>query len=212
MPLLGKFSDGLIVEIHLIVQAPPFVACLEQLTQVLKTEGPAEAVPLYYSHDLEDTEVRVCFLVRDLGALESFVVNKLRALPGVVATRLRLTLNGRLFPGGYQALLDPGRDVLSTHVFIKNDAAKDAAVWAALSDLTKQDGVYPTWIFRDYYEYDRDLTLRVMGPDLTQIRGYLDRNLSCIDGLHTWRFKIMKDFVKIQSDEFLLKLASAFVD
>ncbi|MDA9101045.1 hypothetical protein N9K06_00065 [Omnitrophica bacterium] len=204
-----------IVEIHLLIAANRWNSALRvlrnQLRALSKVKSLAPLVPLYYSWDVEDLEVRVCFLYDNVGAVDAFNVSVLRQISGVRATRVRLTLNGRIFPGGFQTLMNPKRRWLSAHIFIKNDPACDRSIWKKLGRLPKLERAYPTWIFRDFYEYDRDITLRVMGRGLNDIRSYLDRHVSRIQGVLSWRFKIMHEFVPIQNKKFLTKLAYLFL-
>jgi hypothetical protein len=66
-------------------------------------------------------------------------------------------------------------------------------------------------MFRDFYEYDRAITLRLIGPSAPAIHGYLDERLGRIPGIANWRLRFMASMVKIQSEARLMDLARLFL-
>ena len=214
MSLNGKVKYY-IIEVHLLIVAKQWKTALSTLTKRLcdltKPQSAISLIPLYYSHDFEDLEVRICFLFSDEHVLEKYIVSKLRSIRGVMATRVRLTLNGQIFPGGFQALMSPRKDFLSAHIFIKTIPRYDHQIWARLRAFPRTKDAYPTWIFRDFYEYDRDITLRVIGRNRRAIRLYLEKYLNQVPGVVIWRLKIMRAFILIQDKEFLTKLAGVYL-
>lgn len=201
-------SRPLIVEIHLQIRSGSWPHAHEQILEVLKKDQTWYFItPLYITYDIEDTEVRICFQVEDPAKLERFVVNEMRPIEGVYSTRARLTLNGEIFPSGVTALAEGNSSLRSSHVFLKVDPKKDNQVWNALLRLKENDGVSPTWIFRDFYEYDRDVTLRLVGKTAAAIREYIERQIGPIDGILLWRLQFMHGMTQILVKEKLLALA-----
>ncbi len=198
----------LIVEIHLQIRAGSWPNAHGQLLKVLREDQARYSiVPLYITYDIEDTEVRICFQVEEPAKLEQFVVNRIRPIEGVYSTRARLTLNGEIFPSGVTALAEGDSTLRSSHVFLKIDPQSDNRVWNALLQLKESNGVSPTWIFRDFYEYDRDVTLRLVGKTDAAIREYIERQIGPIDGILLWRLQFMHGMTQILAKERLLALA-----
>lgn len=197
-----------IVEIHLQIKAGAWAQTYNEVAQVLKKDPLAyHLVPLYITYDIEDTELRICFQVEEPSELEEFLVKEIRPIEGVYGTRARLTLNGEIFPAGVVALTEDNPSLRSSHVFLKVNPQRDAHVWEALRQLKAGDGVTPTWIFRDFYEYDRDITLRLVGKTDAAIRAYVEKQVSSIDGLLLWKLQFMHGMTQILAKDSLLALA-----
>jgi len=198
----------LIVEIHLQLRADSWPHAYAQLLEVLREDQTQYSiVPLYITYDIEDTEVRICFQVEEPAKLEQFVVNKIRPIDGVHGTRARLTLNGEIFPSGVAVLAEGSSSLRSSHVFLKVDPKKDACVWNGLLRLQENGGVSPIWVFRDFYEYDRDITLRLIGKTDKAIREYVEQQIGPIEGVLIWRLQFMGGMTQILAKEKLLALA-----
>jgi hypothetical protein len=73
--------------------------------------------------------------------------------------------------------------------------------------LKENNNVFPVWIFRDFYEYDHDITLRLIGKNDKLIREYVENHIANIDGIKTWRLKFMYNVIQILGREGLLKIA-----
>lgn len=184
---------------------------IEELGARLERTRDNAVEPLYFSYDIEDLELRICFLVSNSWLFDQYIVTVLRSVAGVQASRVRLTLNGRVFEEGLSSLISDEGKPLSAHVFLHNGPEYDDAVWEALGELSSDhSGVRPVWMFRDFYEYDRAITLRLIGPSAPAIRGYLDERLGRIPGIASWRLQFMAGMVKIQSEERLMYLARLF--
>lgn len=211
---IGK-QKFFIVETHLLIKPQMWIKSMRELQRRLKqlkrTQFLESLIPLYYSYDLEDLEVRVCFLCANVQILERYIIHSLRNINGVTATRVRLTLNGEIFPSGFQALMASKKNFCSVHIFIKTNPAHDRMIWENLKKLPSLKNVYPTWIFRDFYEYDRDITLRVIGKATHDVSAYLEHYINNISGILSWKFKIMREFILVQDPSFLTKLAASLL-
>ena len=164
-------------------------------------------IPLYLNSDREDTELRICVLANNPARLGEFVAKKIRSIGGVESTKVRLTLQGQIFPGGVKALTVTDPSQLSCHIFVNSRAGQDERVWRSLRRLKKDGSVQPVWIFRDFYEYDRDITLRVIGRQEKPIRNYVDKYLGRIPGIVSRRLKFTRNIVKFLKDAQLLAIA-----
>lgn len=205
-------SRPLIVEIHIQVKAGAWSRVYEQIREILRKDQSCYCLtPLYLTHDIEDTEIRICFHLKDPAKLEEFVVNELRSIEGVYGTRARLTLDGEIFPTGLVALARNEQSLKSSHVFLKVDPLRDSYVWDALRQLKDSDGVSPTWIFRDFYEYDRDITLRLVGKSEGAIRQYVEQHVAIIEGIVVWRLQFMHGMTQILPTDRLLILAQQWM-
>lgn len=205
-------SRPLIVEIHLQIRASSWPTAGNEIKSRLENADPSyRLTPLYFTYDIEDTELRICFQVEDPAKLEKFVVDEIRLITGVYGTRARLTLNGEIFPAGITTLAEGNNSLRSSHVFLKIDPQKDRRVWEALLQLKGNGETSPTWIFRDFYEYDRDVTLRLVGRSDTEIRNYIERFVGPIDGILLWRLQFMHGVTQILSKEKLLALAQQWM-
>jgi hypothetical protein len=199
----------LIVEVHIIPKAIFLEECKSEIIKTLENIEMSKyaLLPLYLTSDVEDIELRICLQFEDPVKVEQFIVEKIRPIKGVLSTRVRLTLNGRIFKDGVSTLAKLEENQLSCHIFLKVSPEKDNSVWKVLEELKSENGVCPTWIFRDFYEYDRDITLRLIGPTLEAIHDYIKGKVCNIDGIESLNFKFMHNITTIAKKEKLLQLA-----
>lgn len=210
LTLHGK-KPPLILEAHLTIEPKKWKFAKSSLATLLTSFSSNKSfLPLYFSYDFEDYEMRPCFLIYDLADFNNFILNKIRKIPGLTGLRIRLTLDGFIFPHGFQPLLKKNLNDLSVHIFLKVSPSFDASIWHKLKILKKENLVYPTWVFRDFYEYDRDITLRVIGPNLKCIKSYIQNHLN-VSGIESIKFKIMQDMVTIMPRKDLIFLARSFI-
>ena len=202
----------LIVEIHLVIAAAAWESARTHVVGALKKKSCRNffIVPLYVNSDLENTELRICAQVQDPARVAEFVAQRLKVIPGVLAARARLTLQGHIFGEGVKAFALQANTYVSCHVFIHTCPGKDEQAWKALRRLRNAAGVKPVWIFRDYYEYDRDITLRLMGGDVKRVREYVDARVSVLEGIQSWHLQYTHSATKILGDKELLALAQAW--
>jgi len=207
----GK-TDQIILEAHLIIAPRYWRRFTARLGRFLKASLNQECsvTPLYYSYDIEDLEIRICYIVSELSAFDAHIV-AMRRIPGIVDTRVRVTLHGRIFPDNFKMLADSKQEFSSCHIFLKVSPRYDKLVWSRLERLSAAGGVCPVWLFRDYYEYDRDLTLRLIGPSPQRIRNYVESRVCGINGLQELRSKFMHGFVTIIDNKRLIEMAGAFI-
>jgi hypothetical protein len=214
LTLPGK-SEITIIEVHLNILPNTWSSTRKSLTKFLKSTHEASITPLYYSSDIEDFEVRICYVVTDVSQLDEYIVKGIRKIPGVLDTRVRLTLNGKIYPENFKWLFDSSEkeaaDRCSCHLFLKISPEHDDSVWKKLTHLPTEKSVCPVWVFRDFYEYDRDLTLRLIGQSPDDIRDYVDRKLCKIKGISHIRSKFMHEFTNIAKKEYLIQLADIYV-
>lgn len=203
----------LIAEIHVRVEARSWPNAQTQLKQILNDEQSKYGVlPLYMTSDVEDPEIRICLKFSDPTLLEAFIVMEIRnKLEGILGTRVRLTLDGEIFASGVAQLVSLERDIKSCHVFLSIVAGKDEVTWEALRQLPLEDGIIPTWLFRDFYEYDRDVTVRLVGGSKESFRSYIERHIGKIDGIRCWRLQFIDTMTHIASKELLNSLANQWV-
>jgi DNA-binding Lrp family transcriptional regulator len=208
-----QHNDALLVEVHIETDLARLAEVSAELERVLKGEGTAEhsLVPLYFTRDEEDSEIRICLRFEDPRLLEDFVVERIRSIGGVQNTRIRMTLDGKIYPEGLEMLAGRREDTLSSHVFIATTPVHDHESWRALCGLRSRDDVFPVWCMRDFYDYDRNISLRVMGRDRQTITGYIEENVKSIEGVTVTAIKFMKDLVKIQDDATLIELAGQWM-
>lgn len=201
-----------IVEIHLRIQPFLWSQAKRQLVILLRRPQIGYAIqPLYVTYDVEETELRVCLQFSDPIFLEHFIVREVRKkVPGILGTRVRLTLNGEIFPEGVSKLVQ-GELVTSCHVFLSVEARKDDEIEKALRALPIKNGVVPTWFFRDYYEFDRDITVRLIGRSQQALRVYVESQFNKLIGVRSWRLQFIQETTRVASQKVLQEMASAWV-
>ena len=124
-----ELSSQIIVEVHLLIPPGRMGAVIEELGTRLERTRDNAVEPLYFSYDIEDLELRICFLVSNSWLFDQYIVTVLRSVAGVQASRVRLTLNGRVFEEGISSLISDEGKPLSAHVFLHNGPEYDDAVW-----------------------------------------------------------------------------------
>ena len=208
-----KQAEQSVVEIHIIIKPQEFEQACEAIDRTLRNKAINKygLVPLYYTFDEEDNEARICLLFIDPKLLGDFVVEKIRRIKGVEGTQVRLTLDGKVYPKGVIALTEAKEELVASHIFLKVDPVLDDSVWHSLSLLPSTSEVFPTWCMRDFYDYDRDISLRVMGESKNAIGKYITNHIKTIKGISVIRIKFMKKLIKIQSDQYLLDIAKKWI-
>ena len=199
----------LIIEIHLIIDAQRWKIACAKVLALLKSRicRDFSLLPLYINSDIEDTELRICVQTKSPEKLGGFISQEIRKIKGVESARVRLTLEGKIFPKGVSAFATTEKKLLSCHVFIDSAAGKDEYLWRKISRLKKDGSVLPVWIFRDFYEYGRSITLRVIGKKEKPIRKYVEKYLGNMPGVKTWQLRFTHNSIRLLSKTELLKIA-----
>jgi hypothetical protein len=207
------FQKPFIAELHIIIKRNFWQEAYNAILNILKSHEINNYYinPLYVTYDIEDAELRVCFEFKDPSLIDKFVVNDIRKILGIEATRVRLTLDGQIFPRGIKALASTDSPLNSCHIFLKTEPSKDTKIWDNLCKLDEKGSVFPTWIFRDFYEYDRDITLRLMGKNKKDIEEYINTVIKNIDGVLSYKMKFMDKIEKIMADDELMYLAQQWL-
>jgi len=206
--------ENLIIEVHIIAGSDSFKESIEALEKVLRDKNVSKyfLLPLYFTYDEEDSEIRVCFRFEDPKLLGDFIVDRIRPIKGIESTRVRLTLDGKVYPTGLIALSKMAKEIYSAHIFIKIKPLYDFEAWEALRKLEDTGEVFLTWCMRDFYDYDRDISLRVIGSGKEIIRKYVKENVEIIKGVIVTKVKFMKKLIKIQDDSTLVALARCWIE
>lgn len=197
-------------EVHLLINSTCWEKAYAKIILLLKNNRLCEKfslIPLYVNFDIEDTELRICAQIKNPGKLGEFIAEKICKVKGVESARVRLTLEGRIFPEGVGEFIFDKKELLSCHVFINSCADKNDLLWQSLSRLKKEGEVFPVWVFRDFYEYSRDITLRVIGKEEKEIRRYIEKKLKVMPGIRTWQLRFTHSSVRILSKRKLFKLS-----
>ena len=203
----------LIIEVHLIILPNRWNITPLKIKNILKKNNNKKygLIPLYFTSDFEDNELRICFQVKNLQTLEKFIIDRLLKISGIQSIRVRLTLNGKIFPEGIKQFVIENSNLISIHVFLGVNPKWMKNVWGSLNRLKSKWDVFPTWIFRDFYDYNRDITLRIIGKDLKDIKRYIDTQINTIKGITSMKFKIMQSITRLLSKKTLLKIAEEWI-
>jgi hypothetical protein len=209
---LVNLSKTWLAEVHLNLDKKEFQQTYFLLEKVLRSKTCARfcLLPLYINADNKDTQARICLKISDPKNLEKFIVEKLKKIKGVRAAKVRLTLNGKIFPQGVKLLAELKPGIISAHIFISTLPGRDDAAWKSLNSLKNEGENFPVWIFRDFYEYDRAVTLRIAGKSHRSMRKYLKKHLGGINGIKQWRMSFMHQVTQFLKKEKLLKLARSY--
>jgi len=207
------FQKPLIAELHVIIEKNEWNRAYDKILGALRKNDLRQysVVPLYTTYDIGDTELRICFSFNDPSLIDKFITKEIRPINGIQSTRIRLTLDGEIFPKGVKALAQADDSLKSCHIFLKIEPTKDTQVWNNLRTLKDIGSVFPTWVFRDFYEYDRDITLRLMGNNEKVIKHYIKQYIKNMDGVIDCKVKFMSKVEKILDDDKLLNLAHQWI-
>jgi len=210
---MNRETSLTVAEVHAMIEPKEFSQVCDRMEETLRHRQVSrfKLTPLYLTFDQDDSEARICLVYDDPKLLGDFLAEKIRTIPGIKATRVRLTLDGKIYPCGLEKLMDPGQGFYSAHIFLKIDPAEDDIAWEALRALPDTLAAFPVWAMRDFYEYDRDVSLRIMGKDREAIEKYLADHISGIKGVAIRQVKYMKKLVKLQDDQTLLGFAQKWL-
>jgi DNA-binding Lrp family transcriptional regulator len=169
--------------------------------------------PLWVNLMRERADLRVVCLVHDLTALDDFLVNVVRAVPGVRGTAAQLAFDG-VVRG--EALMDVvllnsvwDRRAAAT-VLVKSQPGADRQVYEALTALPKHQQVEVVWVVKLFHSGEADLLILLLGEVTSALTGYVMSWIRTVPGVVDTQLTSVLDWRVLGQTEDFIMLAQRF--
>ena len=147
----------------------------EGLLENLSKSSEDCITPLWINWLRERADLRVVCLVHDLARFDDFLIDAIRAVPGVRGTAARLAFDGVVCgdPVMDISLLGSGWDRrAAATVEIKTQPGRDREVYDALVRLPQHAQVAVVWVVKLFHTTEADLQLLLLGERTAALTGY----------------------------------------
>lgn len=170
-------------------------------------------VPLWLNLLRERADLRVVCLVRDLARLDDFLVDVIRATPGVRGTSARLAFNGIVRADiAHELPLQNSvwtRSAAAT-VLIKTEPGRDREVYRALLALPRHREVNVVWVLKLFHSSEADIKLLLIGGRTAALTGYVMGWLRTVPGVVDTQLTSVLDWRILGRPEDFVEMAECF--
>lgn len=161
----------------------------------------------------ERADLRVVCLVKDLEHFDDFLVNTIRAVPGVRGTSAQLAFDGKVRG---EALMDVSllesmldRRAAAT-VAVKSEPGKDREVYQALLELPPHQRVEVVWVVKVFHSSEADLLVLLLGERSAALTGYVMSWIRTVPGVLDTQISTVQDWRIFGDTEDFIALAQRF--
>jgi hypothetical protein len=197
------------------IQSGQDEAAREALLTNLRGHCKACVQPLWVNLMRERADLRVVCLVRDLARLDDFLVDTIRATPGVRGTSARLAFGGVVRADVITEL--PLQDSAFTRraaaaVFVKTEPGRDRQTYEALIALPPHPEVKVAWALKVFHSPEADIKLLLLGERTTALTGYVMSWVRTVPGVLDTELTAVLDWEILGKPEDFIELAECFPD
>ncbi len=145
----------------------------------------------------ERADLRVVCLAKDLEHFDDFLVNTIRAVPGVGGTSALLAFDGMVRGDAVmdvsllESLLD--RRAAAT-VLVKSQPGKDREVYRALVELPPHQQVELVWVVKVFHSSEADLLVLLLGERSATLTGYVMSWIRTVPGVLDTQISTVQDW------------------
>ena len=190
-------------------------AVREGLLENLANSETECITPLWVNWLRERADFRVVCLVHDLMRFDDFLVDVIRAVPGVRGTAAQLAFDGSV---RCDALMDlPLQNSVwdrraAATVTIKSQPGRDREVYQALTQLPPHQQVEVVWVVKLYHSTDADLQVLLLGERTAALTGYVMSWIRTQPGVVDTQLTSVLDWQVIGATEDFIALAQRFAE
>lgn len=182
------------------------------LDNLLKYKEP-HIVPLWVNLLRERADLRVVALVHNLRYLDDFLVDVIRATPGVRGTSARLAFGGVVRANVVSEL--PLQDSVWTRraaatVFVKTEPGTDRDVYDALVSLPHHREVQVVWVLKLFHSPQADIKVLLIGERSSSLTGYVMSWIRTVPGVVDTQLVSVLDWRIVGSSEAFMELTECF--
>ncbi len=188
-------------------------AAREALLNNLRGYSEDLVKPLWVNLMRERADLRVPCLIRDLVHLDDFLVDVVRATPGVRSTAARLAFGGCVFADvitelPLQESTYTGRAAAS--VFIETKPGRDRQVYEALINLPAHPEVRLAWVLKLFHSPEADIKMMLLGERSTALTGFVMSWIRTVPGVIDTHSSTVLDWQILGKPEDFIELAECF--
>lgn len=164
--------------------------------------------PLWINWLRERADLRVVCLVHDLARFDDFLIDVIRAVPGVRGTSARLAFDGVVCSDATMdiSLLGSGWDRrAAATVEVKTQPGRDREVYEALVRMPRHAQVALVWVVKLFHSTDADLLLLLLGERTAALTGYTMSWIRTVPGVVDTQIVSVLDWQILgTSDDFMI--------
>jgi hypothetical protein len=169
--------------------------------------------PLWVNLLRERADLRVVCLVRDVTLFDDFLIDVIRATPGVRSTSARLAFGGVVRAEVMTELPlqnSPHTRRAAATVFVKSEPGRDRETFKALLALPPHPEVQIGWILKVFHSPEADIKLLLFGDRTAALNAYVMSWVRTVPGVVDTRLTAVLDWQIIGKPEDFIELAESF--
>jgi hypothetical protein len=188
------------------------IASESLMTHMGRYRSPGVA-PLFVTWLRERSDLRFVCMVRNLSEFNDFMLDVVRSVQGVRATRTMLSFGGR---ADIDTLLELEMEVSSNgnlvaaSLWIDVEPGVDRRCFQALLDLPPHPDVRQVWLLNCYHSDDADLQMLLLGKSVAALTGYVMSWVRTAPGVIDTEFSTVLDWRWLASSDDIVELCELF--
>jgi hypothetical protein len=185
----------------------------EQLLNNLRDYRSAGVRPLWVNWLRQRADLRFACFVRDAREFNKFMLDVVRCVEGVRDTRTTLSFGGR---ANIDVLLElemevsPNSPMAASTVLIDVEPGLDRRCFQALIDLPVHPDVQRVWLLNTYNSDKFDLTLLLLGRNISVLTGYVMSWVRTTEGVIDTEMSTMLDWRWLASPDDIVDVCEHF--
>ena len=161
----------------------------------------------------ERADLRLVCLVYDLERLDDFLMDVIRATPGVRSAAALLSFDGVVRGEALMdvSLLDSGWDRrAAAAVLVKLQAGQDREAYESLLALPPHQQVSVIWVVKLFHSVDADLLILLLGERTAALTGYVMSWIRTVPGVADTQLSTVQDWRILGQTEDFIALSQRF--
>lgn len=173
----------------------------------------AGVAPLFVNWLRERSDLRFVCMVRNLNEFNDFMLDVVRSVEGVRATRTMLSFGGR---ADLNTLLELEMEVsangqmVAASLWINVQPGLDRRCFQALLDLPHHPDVRQVWLLNCYHSETADLQMFILGKNVAALTGYVMSWVRTAPGVLDTEISTVLDWRWLASPDDIVELCELF--
>lgn len=173
----------------------------------------AGVAPLFVTWLRERSDLRFVCMVRNLSEFNDFMLDVVRSVQGVRATRTMLSFGGR---ADLDTLLELEMEVstngnlVAASLWIDVEPGVDRRCFQALLDLPPHPDVRQVWLLNCYHSDDADLQMLLLGKNVAALTGYVMSWIRTAPGVIDTEISTVLDWRWLASPDDIVDVCELF--
>lgn len=185
----------------------------EQLLKNLRDYRSPGVSPLWVNWLRQRADLRFACFVRDVRQFNTFMLDVVRSVEGLRETRTMLSFGGR---ANIDALLElemevsPNSQMAASMVEINVEPGLDRSCFQSLIDLPVHPDVQRVWLLNTYHSHASDLTMLLLGKDVSSLTGYIMSWVRTTEGVVDTDMSMMLDWRWLAGPDDIVEVCEHF--